>query len=101
MSLRIIMSSRVVRFAGAAARSGTARRGLKDRTAAAAALAPEPGKLVPWQPAFAPFTPGEATGQPLLLRCSSGRRKPSLFRAVRVKCVVGTGFAVVSTSATY
>ena len=42
MSLRIIMSSRVVRFAGAAARPGTARRGLKDRTAAEAALEPEP-----------------------------------------------------------
>ena len=42
MSLLITMSSRVVRFAGAAARPGTARRGLKDRTAAEAALEPEP-----------------------------------------------------------
>src|SRR5260370_29840799 len=39
---RITMSSRVVRFAGAAARPGTARRGLKDRTAAEGALEPEP-----------------------------------------------------------
>ena len=42
MSLLITMSSRVVRFAGAAARPGTAWRGLKDRTAAEAALEPEP-----------------------------------------------------------
>jgi len=42
MSLLIAMSSRVVRFAGATARPGTAWRGLKDRTAAEAALAPEP-----------------------------------------------------------
>ena len=42
MSLLIIMSSRVVRFAGAAVWPGTARRGLKDRTAAEAALEPEP-----------------------------------------------------------
>jgi MFS family permease len=36
------MSSRVVRFAAAAARPGTAPRRLKDRTAAQAALGPEP-----------------------------------------------------------
>ncbi len=42
MSLLITMSSRVVRFAGAAARPGTARLGLTDRTAAEAALEPEP-----------------------------------------------------------
>ena len=36
------MSSRVARFAGAAARPGTARRGLKDRAAAEAALEPGP-----------------------------------------------------------
>ncbi len=47
MSLLITMSSRVVRFAGAAARPGTARLGLKDRTAAEAAL--EPGaRRVGW-----------------------------------------------------
>ena len=40
MSLRM-MSSRVVRFAGAAARPGTARRGLKYPTATEAALEPE------------------------------------------------------------
>ena len=42
MPLRIIMPSRVVRLAGAAAWPGTARRGLQDRTAAEAALEPEP-----------------------------------------------------------
>jgi MFS family permease len=42
MPLRIIMPSRVVRLAGAAAWPGTAPRGLKDRTAAEAALEPEP-----------------------------------------------------------
>jgi MFS family permease len=42
MSLRIIMSSRLGRFAGAADRPGAARRGLKDRTAAEVALEPEP-----------------------------------------------------------
>ena len=42
MPLRIIMPSRAVRLAGAAAWPGTARRGLKDRTAAEAALEPEP-----------------------------------------------------------
>jgi MFS family permease len=36
------MSSRVARFAGVAARPDTAPRGLKDRTAAEAALEPEP-----------------------------------------------------------
>jgi MFS family permease len=41
MSLRMIMSSRVVRFAGAAARPGTARTGVKDLTAAEAVLEPE------------------------------------------------------------
>jgi MFS family permease len=44
---RIIMSSRVVRFAGAAARPGTARRGLKDRAAAEAAPEPEPPAAQP------------------------------------------------------
>jgi MFS family permease len=42
MPLRIIMPSRVVRLAEAAAWPGTARRGLQDRTAAGAALEPEP-----------------------------------------------------------
>jgi MFS family permease len=42
MPLRIIMPSRVVRLAGDAAWPGTARRGLKDRTAAEAAPEPEP-----------------------------------------------------------
>ncbi len=42
MPLRIIVPSRVVRLAGAAAWPGTARRGLQDRTAAEAALEPEP-----------------------------------------------------------
>ena len=42
MSLRIIMSSQVARFAGTAARPGTAWRGLKDRTVADTALEPEP-----------------------------------------------------------
>ena len=42
MPLRIIMPSRVVRLAGAAAWPGTARRGSQDRTAAEAALGPEP-----------------------------------------------------------
>jgi len=42
MALRIIMSSRVVRFAGPAARWGSAQRGLKDPTAIKAALEPEP-----------------------------------------------------------
>ncbi len=42
MPLRNIMPSRVVRLAGAAAWPGTARRGLQDRTAAEAALEPEP-----------------------------------------------------------
>ncbi len=41
MSFRTIMSARVVRLAGAAARPGTARRRWKDRTAAQAALGPE------------------------------------------------------------
>jgi MFS family permease len=42
MPLRIIVPSRVVRLAGAAAWPGTARRGLKDRPAAGAALEPGP-----------------------------------------------------------
>lgn len=42
MPLRIIVPSRVVRLAGAAAWPGTARGGLKDRTVAEAALEPEP-----------------------------------------------------------
>jgi MFS family permease len=42
MSLRMIMSSRVVRFAGAAARPGTAGRGVMDLAAAEAVLEPEP-----------------------------------------------------------
>jgi MFS family permease len=42
MALRIIMSAPVVRFAGAAARLGAGRHGLKYRTAAGAALEPEP-----------------------------------------------------------
>ena len=42
MVLRIIMSSRVVRFAGPAARLGSARRGLTYRTAITAALEPGP-----------------------------------------------------------
>ena len=50
MSLRIIMSSQVARFAGTAARPGTAWRGLKDRTVADTALEPEaPGaRRVGW-----------------------------------------------------
>ena len=42
MALRIIMYSRVVRFAGPAARLGSARRGLKYRTGIKAVLEPEP-----------------------------------------------------------
>jgi MFS family permease len=42
MPLRIIMPSRVVRLAEAAAWPGAARRGSQDRTAAEAALGPEP-----------------------------------------------------------
>ncbi|HEX3305497.1 MAG TPA: hypothetical protein VHS32_04560 [Streptosporangiaceae bacterium] len=42
MALRIIMSSPAVRLAGAAARLGAGRHGLKYRTAAGAALEPEP-----------------------------------------------------------
>ena len=42
MALRIIMSSRVVRFAVPAARLGSARRGLTYRPAIKAALEPEP-----------------------------------------------------------
>jgi MFS family permease len=42
MALRIIMSSRVVQFAGAAARRGSVRRGLEYITAAEAGPEPEP-----------------------------------------------------------
>ena len=42
MASRIIMYSRVVRFAGPAVRLGSARRGLKDRTAAQTVPGPEP-----------------------------------------------------------
>jgi len=42
MALRIILSSPVVRFAGAAARLGAGRHGLKFRTSAGAALEPGP-----------------------------------------------------------
>ena len=40
MTVRIIMSARAMRYAGAAAWAGTARRGLKDRPAAGATLEP-------------------------------------------------------------
>ena len=42
MSLRIIMSVRVVRFSGLLAWLGNARREVTDRNAAEAALEPEP-----------------------------------------------------------
>ena len=88
---------------------GTARLGHRRRASEHPILPAEthsrstyPGNASAAAADVCPFSaPGELTGQPLLLRCSSERHKPSLFRAVGVRWPVATGFAVVSMSATY